>query len=68
MLEISNFLGNQKEKIIQAFINSGKEEMEIPGIKGIFISKNNNKGDKVIYISQFDKDGITYYLYQMNPV
>lgn len=68
MLNLSPFFMNQIVKAVILFKESGEEIIEIPGMKGIFVTANPDKGGAVIYIRQFDFEGETYYLCQMNPL
>ncbi len=56
------------KEIIEVFKKSNQESMEVPKMKGMFITQDCKKGESVIYIDQIEVDGETYYFYTMNPL
>ena len=56
------------ESAIEIYKNSSEDSLPIPGAKGFFITRDAEKGRKVMYIAGKNVDGVEYYAYHMNPV
>ncbi|MFH2124113.1 MAG: hypothetical protein ABIJ50_11615 [Pseudomonadota bacterium] len=68
MLETTSFFQKKLKEAIELFKDSGKDFMKIPGAEGFFITCDDKKGNKVIYIDEINVDGVDYLAFQMNPL
>lgn len=66
--EATSYLKQKMTECIETLNESAEDAIEITGAPGFFITKNDQLGEKVIYVDKTEINGVSYFAYQHNPL